>query len=154
MLVHRGVVRQFRVERSGQDVFALHQRGLARIFREDFHAGPGAFNHWAANEDHFERLFFEYRGPAYDVAGNLPPIGISYHGHVHEVQRILSRVLHVFGEEDRSSTSSENCFAALREFHDLVVEYFYQQKLELHCALHAWYMKPSSTIQSHRCSYL
>src|SRR2546430_9782945 len=74
MLMHRGVVCQFRMKGGRHNIVTLHQRGLSGILRENLQVRAGSLNDRAANEDHFQGLLLQFRWPVDHVAGDLPPI--------------------------------------------------------------------------------
>src|SRR2546429_9515079 len=84
MFMHGGVVCQFRMKGGCHNVVPLHQRGLPGVLRENFDVRTSALNDRAANEDHFQRLLFEFRWAADHVARDLPPVGIRKHGRSQE----------------------------------------------------------------------
>src|SRR5215472_16407963 len=86
ILMHGGVVSQFRVKGGRHNAISLHQRGLSCVFRQNLQIRARVFNNRASNENHLERLLLERSGAADHVAGNLSPVRVSHHGHVHKIQ--------------------------------------------------------------------
>ena len=150
MFVDGRVVCQLRMKGRSHDIFALDQRRLSRVFGKNLYTRPGALNHRPANEYHFQRLFLERGGTAYDIASDLPPVRVSDHRHIHEIQRILLRMRHIPSKQNRTRARSENCSAALGKFYDFVRQAFFLQKLQLSGAFAAGKNQPVAAFEVSR----
>src|SRR5882757_590536 len=137
MFMHSGVVCQFRMKGGRHNVVPLHQRGLPGVLRENFDARAGALNDRAANKDHFQRLFLQFRWAADHVARDLPAVGIPQHGHIQQFQGILPRIPHFRSEQYSSGARPEYRSSLLREFPNRVRQALFPQELQLCRALAA-----------------
>src|SRR5215472_2771713 len=147
MFVDGGVLCQLRMKGRGHDVFALDQRWFSRVFCKNLYARPGALNHRPPNKHHFERLFLERGGGAHHVARDLPAVGIPHHGHIHQLQRILPGMLHVFRQQNRRRARAKDGSSALRKFHNLFGQPLFLQKFQLGGAFAPGQNQPVATFQ-------
>jgi len=82
MTVDGGVVGEFGVEGGGEEIVFLDEGGGAIEFGKDGDARSDAFDDGAADENHFERIFFQGGGAEEDVAGELAAVGVAEDGHI------------------------------------------------------------------------
>jgi len=136
MLVDGGVGGEFGVESGGEDVAVLDEDGFALMLCKDGDAGANFFEDGAADEDHFERIFFERAGAEEDVARELAAVAVAKNGDVEEFQGILSGIVDVRSEKNRAGTSAEDG-VLFGEFADGGVETFFLEELELRGAFAA-----------------
>ena len=82
MTVDGGVVGEFGVEGGGEEMVSLDEGGGAIEFGENGDARSDTFDDGAADEDHFERVFFQRAGTEENVAGELATVRIAEDGHI------------------------------------------------------------------------
>lgn len=147
MLVDGGVGGEFGMEGGREDFAVFDESGLAIKFCEDGDARSDFFDDGAANEDHFERIFFERARTEEDVAGELAPVAVAKDGHVEEFEGILGRIFHFRGQKNRAGAGAENSVAVRGEFADGVVETLFLEELELRGAFAAGENKAVAAVE-------
>ena len=137
MLVDGGVVSEFGVEGGGEEMVFLDESGGAIEFGEDGNIGGYGFDNGTANENHFERIFFQGGGAEENIAGELAAVGVAKDGHVQQGERGLDGVFDVRGEKDGTGAGAENGSALGGELTDGVEQAFFLEELKLRGALAA-----------------
>ena len=81
-----GIVGEFGMKRSREEFVFLDQSGLTGMLSEDGDAGTDAFDDGTADENHFERIFFQRAGAKEYVAGDLAAVTVAKNGHVEKAE--------------------------------------------------------------------
>jgi hypothetical protein len=131
VLVNGGIIGKFGMEGGGEKIVFLDQRRLAGMASEYRDARTDAFDNGTADENHFERIFFQGAGAKENIAGELAAVAVSEDGHVEKAERGLRGIVNMSGKENCAGTSAENGVTGVGEFADGVVQAFFAEELKL-----------------------
>ena len=120
-MVDGGIVGEFGMKGSGEQVIFLDQCRLAGMAREHIDARTNAFDDRATDENHFEGIFFQGARAKENIAGELAAIPVAEDGHVEKTERGLRRIVDMGSEKDCAGTGAEDGVAAVGEFADGIV---------------------------------
>lgn len=102
-----GVVAEFGMEGSSEDVALTDENREAVAGSEGFDGGAGAGDARCANEDHLEGTAFELCGGGEDGGVDLASVGVALDGDVEDCEGFLRGAFYVFCQEDRTGTGAE-----------------------------------------------
>src|SRR5882724_3546878 len=142
------------MKRRRHNLIPLHQRRLPCVFRKNLQAWPSPLDDRTTNENHLQRFLLQFCRAGDDVAGDLPAIAVSQHGHIQQLKGILLRIFHFRGEQYCSRARPEYGAPFFREFLDGVRQTFFPQKLQLRCALATRKNQPAAALELRGSAHL
>src|ERR1035438_8228789 len=133
--MHAHVVGQFRMEGGHEVPPLLDQHRVARVLRQHLDPGTGAADNRRADKHRLQfawgraHLKFRRRIQFHHPAVQLPAVGVSLHGDIHQPEAFLRGVGDVPGHQDGAGASSEHGLAPAK-LGQIVEQVFGAQEFE------------------------